>query len=165
MAGICRPQASCVIVRSLAVVYNGYSVLELLSNLVWLAVAISFWGSWFLRRHGVRKASLLHAVGTEVIALAMLTTVLLPAISITDDLHACQLPAEIKRSILQSDRRLSPAAPPSIQPFPLAMLALFCMSPLDYRGMTFLAVEQPTRPQTRGYLRSLWSRPPPARTA
>jgi hypothetical protein len=152
-------------VRTLAVVYNGDNVLELLSNLVWLAVAISLWGLWFLRRRGVGKRSLFHSVGTEVIALAMLTTILLPAISITDDLHACQLPAEIKRSVLQSDRHLSPAARPRVQPFPLALLALFCMSPLDYGGMTFVAVEQPTRSFMRGYLRSLWSRPPPAQTA
>lgn len=146
-------------------VYNDHNVLELLSNLVWLAVAIALWGSWFLRRSGPRKASLLHSVRAEAIALAMLTAILLPAISITDDLHPCQLPAEIRRSVMQGDQHLNHAAPPSIHPFPLALLALFCISALDHRKLACLVMEPPVQPQMRGYFPSLWSRPPPAATA
>lgn len=145
------------------VVYNWHKVLELLSNLAWLVVAISMWGLWFVRR-GMRKRSLIPAIGAQAIALAMLTVILLPAISITDDLHACQLPAEIRRSVLQSDRHLNPAAPPGVLPFALALLAL-CTNSLEPRGITCLAVEQRAPLHIHGYLRSLWSRPPPSSIA
>lgn len=135
--------------------------MELLSNLVWLAVAISLWGFWLVHRRSVRKGSLFHAVGVQVIALAMLTTILLPAISITDDLHASQFPAEIKRSVLQGDQHHNPAAPPSILPVALALLA-FCMRPSRPRIVTFLSAETAVSCRQVAAGRALWSRPPPS---
>lgn len=150
--------------QSPSVVYNRHKVLELLFNLAWLVVAVSLWGLWLVRRCSVRKGSLLPALGAQVIALAILTAVLLPVISMTDDLHACQLPAEIRRSVVQSDQHLTPVAPPNVVTFALALLGL-CMSLPDFRRSSSLAVEQPAILQMRGFFRSLWSRPPPVATA
>jgi len=134
---------------------------ELLSNLVWLAVAISLWGLWFWRRRDPREGSLVPRVGLQVIALAMLTAILLPPISITDDLHGCQLPAEIKRTVVRSDQPLAPATPSSILPYALALVA-FWLCPLHLNKIAFFAVEEMAPRQRSGHLLSLWSRPPPA---
>lgn len=138
--------------------------MELLFNVAWLTVAISLWGLWFVRRRCARKGSLRRSVPAEVIALAMLTTILLPAISITDDLHSCQLPAEIKRSVLQSNQHLAPAASPSVLPFALALLVLL-MYPLNGGIVSFLTGEVLVRRQMWSYAHSIWCRPPPAAIA
>jgi hypothetical protein len=140
------------------------SPVELIFNLGWLAVAIFLWGLWLSGVRGAEKKSLLPAVAVQAVALAMLTAILLPVISITDDLHSCQLPAEVKRSVLQGDRQLAPAAAPGMLPVSLALLAL-CMNLLRPRRLGMLAVDQPGRPQAGGYVHSLWSRPPPAAMA
>lgn len=133
---------------------------ELLSNFAWLTAVIPLWGLWLVRQRGARTGSVLPAVGVQLMALAMLTAILLPVISITDDLHGGQLPAEVKRSVLQSDRQLSPAAMPGILPFALALLAV-SVNLRRSRRLGFLAGEQPAQPQMRGYVHSLWCRPPP----
>ena len=138
--------------------------MELLSNLAWFAVAVSLWGWWSVRRRSARKGPFVQDASAELIALVMLTAILLPAISITDDLHACQLPAEIRRSVLQSDRRLTPAAPPGILPFTLALLALL-MSSLKRCRIAYLAAERPASLPPWSYVPFLWGRPPPAATA
>lgn len=135
--------------------------MELLSNLVWLAVSISLWGLWLWRRRGGRKGSLVPGVGLQIVALAMLTAVLLPPISLTDDLHSCQLPAEIKRTVVRSDRPLAPVAPPGVLPF-LFALGAFCLSLPGLRTVSFLTREELPPRQSRGHHLSLWSRPPPA---
>lgn len=139
----------------------GTTCLELLFNLVWIAVAIYLWGSWLLSRRDGRKRSRLCAFGAKAIPLAVLTVILLPAISITDDLHACQFPAEIKRSEFQSDRHIIPAAPPVQLHFAVALLA-FWMTSQDSRSSYMLQMEPPARLATCGHFRTLWCRPPPA---
>jgi hypothetical protein len=136
------------------------STVELLFNFAWLAVAISLWGLWLVRRRGARKGTVLPTVAVQLMALAMLTAILLPVISITDDLHCGQLPAEVKRSVLQSDRQLSPAAPPGVLPVALALLALG-MNLLFPRGVGFVALERSAQRQTLGHYQHLWTRPPP----
>lgn len=93
-------------------------------------------------------------------ALAMLTAVLLPPISITDDLHACQLPAEIKRSVVKGNRSFAPVGPPSILPFLLALTA-FCLASLRLRRVSLLTMEDLAPSGMHGHLSSSWSRPPP----
>lgn len=140
------------------------SRVEILFNLGWLAVTISFWGLWLRRRRGVGKRAALPAVAVQLMALTMLTAILLPVISITDDLHSSQLPAEVKRSVLQSDRQLAPAAAPGILPFALALLAM-CMNLRRPCKVGLLAGEVPAQLEMRGYAHSLWCRPPPATVA
>lgn len=134
--------------------------MELLSNFAWLAVVIPLWGLWLVRQRGARTRSVLPAVAVQLMALAMLTAILLPVISITDDLHGGQMPAEVKRSVLQADRQISPSAPAGLVPFALALPAL-CMKSLLPRGVALIALEEPAERQTRAHLRHLWSRPPP----
>lgn len=146
--------------NSAAAGYNEPTSVELLSNLVWLAIAISLWGLWLWRRRGPREGSLCPHVGLQVIALAMLTAILLPPISITDDLHSCQLPAEIRRTVMRGDQPFAPVAPPSILPFALTLMAFYLVS-LCPRKATLLTLEESDTRQMRGHLVSQWSRPPP----
>ncbi len=134
---------------------------ELLSNLAWLAVAFTLWGLWAAKLRGTRETSFLPRLGVPIMALVMLTAILLPVIAVTDDLHDCQLPAEVKRGVAQSDRQLFPAAPSGSLPFALAHLAL-CISSLRPGTVAFLAVEENAPRLTQGHLLSPWSRPPPA---
>ena len=135
--------------------------MELQCNLGWLAVSISLWGWWLARRRGAKQGSLLPAVAVQWTALAIVTAILLPVISVTDDLHDCQLPAEVKRSLVQSDRHSASEATLDIVPFALARPAL-AMNLLRPRRIGFLALEQRAPLQQMGYLHPLWSRPPPA---
>lgn len=136
------------------------SIVELLSNFAWLAIVVPLWGLWLVRQRGARTGSVLPAAVVQVMALAMLTAILLPVISITDDLHGGQLPAEVKRSVLQADRQLSSSAPAGLVPFALALLAL-CIDSLLLRGIAIVVLEQDLDRQTRAHLRHPWSRPPP----
>src|SRR5579863_10444621 len=77
---------------------------ELLSNLSWVAVAASLWALWLARRRQTSRTSLLPGIGLQLTALAMLSTVLLPVISLTDDLQASHNPAEVERVCGRSDQ-------------------------------------------------------------
>ena len=146
--------------RAVAFAIMRLSTVELLSNFVWLAIVVPLWGLWLVRQRGARARSVLPAVAVQLMALTMLTAILLPVISITDDLHGGQLPAEVKRSVLQADRQLSPSAPTGLVSFALALLAL-CIDSLLLRGIAIVALEQDVDRQTRAHLRHPWSRPPP----
>lgn len=89
----------------------------------------------------------------------MLTAILLPVISVSDDLQASQNPAEVERIASRSDQhgllfdRMHPAPtvlqPPGVAaiagPFPMALV---------------IADIMPLLPRT-GHIRLSWSRPPP----
>jgi hypothetical protein len=136
--------------------------LELLFNFAWLTVAMALWGLWLIRRHNGRQQSLLRTMAAEAITLVVLTAVLLPAVSITDDLHACQLPTEIRRCEVQGDRHLVPISPPNHLHFALALLTVWKNLP-DSRSSRLLAVDQLPPPAVYRDFRPLSSRPPPAR--
>ena len=67
-----------------------------------MAVTIAFWGFWCAQgRHLKRRSKrqlLLPAIAVQLISLCALTAILLPVISITDDLQASNNPAEVERS-------------------------------------------------------------------
>src|ERR1700683_729813 len=77
--------------------YNFHESMELVCNLAWLTVTIFLWAAWLARGPRATRGSLLPTFGAQFIALAALTAVLLPVISITDDLQASNNPAEVER--------------------------------------------------------------------
>lgn len=134
--------------------------MELLSNLVWIAVALALWSVWLIdRRHG-RGASLRPGIGAQLSALAVLTLILLPVISVSDDLQASQNPAEVERTCLRNDRHL---LPPEASPPPPAALAVVItwLLPASPRTIAFLCPPASPRSRQRAYVRLLASRPPP----
>jgi hypothetical protein len=89
--------------------------MELALNLIWLLLALVMVSFWL--RQAPRQASQRRA---QMIALSVLLIILLPAISMTDDLMAAQNPAEVD-STLRRDHEfvrphlVFPVAPASLQ--------------------------------------------------
>ncbi len=135
--------------------------MELLCNLAWVAVSTVLWSSWLVRRRHARTASILPAIAVQLISLAALTAILLPVISITDDLQASNNPAEVERSAgkrdhlfsFQQDRHGAPGivalVVPILRP---SLLIRFSLLPTDFAVPT----------QGTAHAFTLWSRPPPA---
>lgn len=64
-------------------------IVELILNLVWLAVAVAALAAWFRWRAKSSKNT-----GQQLVLLALAAAILFPVISMTDDLWAAQNPAE-----------------------------------------------------------------------
>jgi len=133
--------------------------MELVCNLAWLAVAIVLWGNWFARARRETRASLLPAVAVQVIALAALTAILLPVISITDDLQASNNPAEVERSVVKRDQLLCPHSP-HIAPGTVALIVP-CLHPSLLRKLSILPIDFSAHVRTSAPSLAMWSRPPP----
>jgi hypothetical protein len=135
--------------------------MELLCNLAWVAVTVALWSFWFARRRHAKTASSLPTIAVQLISLAALTAILLPVISITDDLQAANNPAEVERSAGKRDHLISlhladrgtpgvvALVVPTLRPSPVSKLSLF---PVDSADPAQGAAHSLTQ----------WSRPPPA---
>lgn len=135
--------------------------MEFLSNIAWIAVAIALWGLWLTGRRRPRGGFRRPGTGVQVASLAVLTMILLPVISVSDDLQASHNPAEVERTVLRSDQHL--LRPDSAPPAPAALAivagwllpaspgAVACLRPPAYRQSERVA-ERRVRA----------SRPPPA---
>lgn len=97
--------------------------MEIFFNLLWVAVTASLFGAWFAdTRH--RMTSSLPRLGLQLIALAMLAVILLPAISLTDDLQANTQLAETEHFSRRADAHLSAEGGLHSQPLALALLVV-----------------------------------------
>lgn len=135
--------------------------MELLSNLAWIAIALALWGLWLSQsRHG-RAAFLRPGFTAQLTALAVLTLILLPVISVSDDLQASHNPAEVERTSLRNDQHLArPDAPP---PAPAALaVVITCLLLVSPRTIAFLRPPALARGEWVAWTRVLESRPPPA---
>jgi hypothetical protein len=129
--------------------------MELLLNLAWLAVAGSIVCLWL--QSGSEKSKDRRR---QVIAVAVLTAVLFPVISVSDDLMAAQTASEV-----DSNPRRDHLIPSGMQPIH-PMVAF--IAPILFMGLGFafvryvapgvLPVQRPKRPELAG----IDNRPPPA---
>ncbi len=134
--------------------------MEILSNLIWITVALALWGLWLVRGRSARSTPRSCGIAGQLTALATLTLILLPVISVSDDLHAAQNPAEVERTCVRSDQHL--IRPDAVQPAPAA-LAIF-ISFLLLASPRTIAFLNPPSPAVRGpvaHVRVPVSRPPP----
>lgn len=136
--------------------------MELFFNLVWVAVSGILVGLWFLRKDCWADDSLRLNLIAQLSALTLLIAILLPVISLNDDMMAKIMPAESEHISLRNDYQAvadlslhtlwtalpvfapTPVAP---QPQPLAWLTV----PADEQGNLCIR-----------YQRILGIRPPPA---
>ena len=135
--------------------------MELLCNLVWVAVTVALWSSWLVRRRQARTASILPAIAVQLISLAALTAILLPVISITDDLQAANNPAEVERSAGKRDHLFSlHQAHQGVS----GIVALVAHSPRPSLLTKFSLLPADSAIPSVGvaHLLAPWSRPPPA---
>lgn len=135
--------------------------MELLFNLIWAAVIVALWALWAGGRRSRRKASLRPAIGAQLIALAMLSLILLPAISITDDLQAYHNPAEVQRTYDRNDRYSLLAKSAHSLPAAWALIA-FSLNPQPLRTIAFLNAGEANPRQQFVHIHTVWSRPPPS---
>jgi hypothetical protein len=138
--------------------------MELLCNLGWLAVTIVFWGFWCaqgrqLKRQAKRRLQL-PAIAVQLISLCALTAILLPVISISDDLQASNNPAEVERSAGKRNQFLcSHYVPHGV----LGTIALAVPSPRppSLRRLAILPINFAVPAQGTAQVLAQWSRPPP----
>lgn len=95
--------------------------METFFNLLWVAVAAALFAAW-LAGARPKKDSALPSMGLQFIALALLVVILLPVISLTDDLQANTNPAETEHFSRRVD--IAPAASRDLHSLPLALAAL-----------------------------------------
>jgi hypothetical protein len=128
--------------------------MELSLNLVWALLAVVLVRLWLL--HASRNGA---STSTQAAALAMLIVILLPVISVTDDLQALQNPAE-----LDCCARRHHAASCAHSVFPA--VATFPPPPwagLSFGFLRFSAPSPVPAPQVEvPALASIQNRPPPA---
>ena len=134
--------------------------MELLSNLVWMVVAIVLWIAWFAHRRRARTEFLRFGIAGQLVALCVLTLILLPVISVSDDLQASHNPAEVERACVRSDQHLLSPDAPSPTPAALVVVAA-CLLHACPRTIPFLRPAITPSLQQTGPIRALASRPPP----
>jgi hypothetical protein len=134
---------------------------ELLSNLTWAIAAATLWAFWLAHQNGGRGRLRRSGIAVQMIGLVMLSAILLPAISVTDDLHASDLPAEVERVCSWSHRQSTPQQPSQILPLALALIVL-CPRPSRVHTIAFLTADKLAPRRQTDYQHLLWPRPPPA---
>lgn len=134
--------------------------MELLSNLVWVVVALGLWGTWLARQRRPRGASLRSGIGAQLVALAVLSVILLPVISVSDDLQASHNPAEVERTWVRSDQHL--LLPDALPPAPATLaVVITCLLFDSPRTIAFLRPTVSPRRKQAGNVRAIASRSPP----
>lgn len=135
--------------------------MEILFNLIWAAVIATLWAFWAAGRRFPRKASLRPSTGVQLIALVMLSAIVLPVISITDDLQAYHNPAEVQRTVDRNDRHPSIGNSPHNLPATPA-LPVLRMRSQHLRTVALLTIDEAAPSRQIVYSQVLRSRPPPA---
>lgn len=134
--------------------------MELIFNLLWLAISALIVGIWLL--HHVRGTDLVrHSIGVQLIALALLIVILLPVVSLTDDLHAPALLMESGQLWRRGDFQTIGDLAMHVISIAIAGLALAHVAPRR-RTVTWLAFPDRSSHPSAEYLCILGTRPPPA---
>lgn len=135
--------------------------MELFSNLAWIAVALGLWGGWLIERQRGGAVSLRSGFRVQLTALAVLTLILLPVVSVSDDLQASHNPAEVERSCIRSDQHL--LRPDAVPPAPAGLtVVISCLLLACPRTIAFLRPPALPRSERTALVRVLASKPPPA---
>jgi hypothetical protein len=134
--------------------------MELLCNLAWAAVTVALWSCWSVRWRHAKTASILPVIAVQLISLAALTAILLPVISITDDLQAANNPAEVERSAGKRDQLFSVQQAHKVAPGIVAFVAP-CLCPSLLTRSSLLPVDSAVPAQGTAHVLTQWSRPPP----
>ena len=134
--------------------------METFFNLLWVAVTIMLGAAWLANLRDRRKKSVLPAIGVQLVALAVLAAILLPVISLTDDLQANTNPAETERVTRRGDLQLSADQPLhrlSAILAPLVATPIFSQMP----ATGFAAAAETVQRQAHGFFLAYSTRPPP----
>jgi hypothetical protein len=128
--------------------------MEIIFNLVWVLMAVAFVRLWtrYARKEGTSR-------WLQAIALATLIVILLPVISVTDDLQAIQNPAELECGVRRNHAASNPdSIHPVVAALPLSAFAKPSVGLLYLVALAsfpFPSVDNPA-------LAPIQNRPPPA---
>jgi hypothetical protein len=76
---------------------------EILLNLVWVTLSVALSVLWLLRRVACNGDAHSISLKTQLVSLAVVLLILLPVVSITDDLQASIAPAEVEHACRRGD--------------------------------------------------------------
>ena len=135
--------------------------MEALFNLAWVALTFALFAMWLAIARTRRKDSLLPSLGVQLIAIAMLAVILLPVISLTDDLQAAPTLAESEHVNRRADWQ--PVQDQLAQPLPVALAQFVAALPKipEPLAAPIPAGDAPVR-MMRGYFRAVAPRPSPS---
>ena len=133
--------------------------MELFLNIAWVVLSTSLALLWIKRSHNVSDGSRQQDWKVQLLALAMLILILLPVISMTDDIQAMSA-AEIEHVMRRAD--LLPSTDQPVDPVvPLDANLLPGKHPCNLRAFAYVELYIPNiRPQA-GSIRQMANRPPP----
>lgn len=134
--------------------------MEAFFNLAWVALSFALFAAWLALDRPGKKDSLLPPIGVQLIAIALLVVILLPVISLTDDLQAAPTIAESEHLSRRADTQ--PGHDQILHPAPAAPAQqIAAVPPLPTFTARFEArVDAPSR-LLSGYFRAVATRPPP----
>jgi len=132
---------------------------ELFLNIAWVMFSTSLALLWIKRSHNVSDGSRQQDWKVQLLALAMLILILLPVISMTDDMQAISA-TEIEHVMRRAD--LLPSTDQPADPVvPLSAKLLPGKHPCNLQAFAYVELYIPNvRPQC-GSIRQMANRPPP----
>lgn len=129
--------------------------MELFLNLTWLFLCVAL-VTWWVR--SVRAGKGAKAGWTALVALGILLVLLLPAISMTDDLQAMNMPAEMEHGLRHELTPVMPVSSLLLQAVPLLAVGFGLARPglltVRLEPLSFAAVVR------AGFMRAVGTRPP-----
>jgi hypothetical protein len=137
-------------------------VVEILFNLMWLALSAGLiMGFWLTSRSRGNGKSPRATLCMQLIALALLIAILLPVVSLTDDLRACAAPTESEHLSRRGDSLTTHDL--SLHPVAFALTRFIaCQAAPQPQCMKFSAPEQEQWKPEDGHLTTAGIRPPPS---
>ena len=139
--------------------YNFITTVESLFNLFWLALSSVLLVLWLQGQRQWSDEPLRPSRRMQFVAIAMLILILLPVISLSDDLQAYATPSETEHLA----RRGDPIDHNNLLPLIPAALSVMLLFGLAYRRSrtTILTITRSIAPDRTGYRRILGNLPPP----
>jgi uncharacterized membrane protein len=134
--------------------------LEAFFNLLWLGLSFALLGFWFWSQRRWADASLRTSTRMQVMALAILIVILLPVVSLTDDLQACTAPAEAEHLTRRGDLQAHADSPLHTASIVVATL-LSVHQASGFKTLAHLSPAIEIVTSSEGYLSIVGNRPPP----
>ena len=134
--------------------------MELFLNFIWLSVSLALIVTWVKAvRRGDTKCS-----WTVFLALVLLVVLLLPVISMTDDLVAMANPTELEHTVRRSDLSLAQSIQDIAALLDVGMLAilLFISFTALFSRLSRFTLRMCPRKTMLGFVRTAGVRPPPS---
>lgn len=135
--------------------------MEILLNLVWAALSVALSVFWLVRRVPHNGDSHSVSLKTQLVSLAVVFLILLPVVSLTDDLQASIAPAEVEHACRRGDAL--PGHDVQLQS-QFAIVATWLLTLRPPNAIAVGSAEQSTEvlyPQL-GFALPFQSRPPPS---